>query len=148
MKIKSIFESKEYSDVKITSITSYNGYNYGKDTYLLEEVCKRGTGRTFVGIVYKNDNYLPKQLDLLSPEKKTDDEYFVPDIIYQKSEDCRYAFSKQLTENGYQNSDGVHFTKSLVQSAKLFEWFNYQGWLWSEVGPWSKLHKKKKVRVA
>tara|TARA_B110000503_G_scaffold94803_1_gene142752 strand:- start:205 stop:648 length:444 start_codon:yes stop_codon:yes gene_type:complete len=137
--IKSIFKSKKYSDVQITSITSYNDYEYGDDTYLLREVCKRGTGTTFVGIVYKNDNYLPEQLSLFS-EKKTDDEYFVPSIIYQKSENCRYAFERELTK-------GVYFTKSLVQSAKLFEWLNYQNWMWSEYRPWKKPKIKSKKGV-
>ena len=138
--IKSIFESKKYSDVQITSITSYNNYEYGDDTYLLREVCKRGTGTTFVGIVYKNDNYLPEQLNLFS-EKNIDDEYFSPDIIYQKSENCRYVFErKEITEM-------VYFTKSLVQSAKLFEWLNYQNWFWSEYGPWGKCRTKNKKGV-
>ena len=138
--IKSIFKSKKYSDVQITSITSYNDYEYGDDTYLLREVCKRGTGTTFVGIVYKNDNYLPEQLNLFS-EKKTDDEYFFPSIIYQKSENCRYAFERELTKGG------VYFTKSLVQSAKLFEWLNYQNWMWSEYRPWKKPKIKSKKGV-
>ena len=135
-KIKSIFKDQQFNNIKITSITSYNNLKYGDDTYLLEEVCKRGSGKSFIGIVLPNERYVPKQLDLFTPENKLKDEYFTPSIVYQECYDSPYLL-RLIDFRG----EGF-FTNSLIQSVKLFEWENYQYWFCSQ------LHKPKKVRVS